>query len=206
MSSHILFEQADISSLPRPSYIIEVGTIREEKPEDHAENSTCFFKRIAERWGFQFLTVDFSPESIAIARAYVGDRAVLSDGVAFLNSFGSPISILYLDNFDVVYNEKHKASLMRRVGTAYELNHETITNERSAEVHLRQMEAAFPLLTTPAYVAIDDTIEKPDGWWGKGARVVPYLLDRGFSICGRGPDGVLLTRGRAQNPAENSPI
>lgn len=192
MSSHTLLEKTDFSELAEHSYIIEVGSQREPQPPDNIANSTCFLDRLAQAHNLRFKTVDFSKESYELAKSYVGDKAVLSDGAEFLRNFNQPISILYLDNFDVIYDEKHQQSLMRRVGTAYDEHNEIITNERSAEVHLEQVEEALPLLTKPSYICIDDTLERESGWWGKGAKAVPFLLSKGYDIVCIGPDGVLL--------------
>jgi len=192
VSSHSLFNQIDINRIPKESYIIEIGSVRDQTQFDSADNSTVYFNRLAGEKGLNFNSVDFSKNSIAYAKQIIGNRAFQSDGVEFLREFTGQIGILYLDNFDIVYNEKHRQSLMRRVGTTYEDNNEVITNQRSAEVHLEQMKEALPKMTCPCFVCIDDTMIREGGWWGKGAAVVPFLLEQGFEIVRQSEDGVLM--------------
>ncbi|MDP3244326.1 MAG: hypothetical protein Q8M83_01565 [bacterium] len=190
MSSHILLENIDLSVLPKDSYIIEIGSAREPL---NKENSTCFLNELAGKNHLNFLTVDFSKDSFALAKSYVGDKAILYNGVDFLKNFHKPIGILYLDNFDIIYGDQHRASLMSRVGAAYEEHKEIINNERSAEVHLEQAKAAMPLMTEPCFICIDDTMKREGEWWGKGATVVPFLSNKGFNVLKVSSEGVLLS-------------
>lgn len=194
MSAHILFQKLDLSQVQKGSCLIEIGSQRELQDPDSPENSACFLDRLAKTYGLQFFTVDFSKATYEVARSYVGDKAVLSDGAKFLQQLNKPISILYLDNFDVIYNEKHKESLMRRVGVAYDEHQEIITNARSAEVHLEQVKVALPLLTTPAFIGFDDTMIKEGKWWGKGASSVPHLLDLGYQIVAQDENGLIMKK------------
>lgn len=192
MSSHKLFGTLDLSGLPPGAWVVEVGSQREPQPADSDDNSTTFLKRLADAHGLRFATVDFSRETYENARSFVGDEAHHSDGAAFIRALDEPIAVLYLDNFDVVYNEKHRESLMRRVGSAYEDNAETLNNERAAAVHLEQAEAAMPLLTRPAFVGFDDTMVRDGALWGKGATAVPFLEAEGFTVVARCEDGLVL--------------
>ncbi len=192
MASHKLIENIDYAFTSN-GCIVEIGSARETSGSD---SSTFFFSELAEKTGSEFYSVDFSPNSQKLAAEIIGESAILSDGVAFLKKFKSissrKISVFYLDNFDVVYNNQHKESLMRRVGNIYEDNNESLTNERSAVVHLEQMKAAIPLLADKHVVIIDDTKQTEVGWWGKGASAVPFLLEKGYSIKAQSEDGILL--------------
>ena len=192
MVSHTLLKEIDLSEIPKQTYLIEIGSIRELQPPDSIENSTCFLDKLAREHNLRFITVDLSEYSYKLASSYVGKKAILSDGSEFLKKFKQPISILYLDNFDVVYNEIHRQSLMRRVKGVYKKHNEILTNERSAEVHLEQVKVAMPLLTKPSFIGIDDTMIKMNKWWGKGAKAVPFLLKNGYKIIKIGSDGLIL--------------
>lgn len=193
MASHKLIECIKIDFLADAS-IVEIGSARESSGE---ESSTFFYSTLAKKVNAEFYSVDFSPQSRAMAAQVIGENAVLSDGAAFLKVYDSysqrKIALLYLDNFDVVYNDKHKQSLLRRVGSVYDDNNEVITNERSAAVHLEQIKAALPFLALKNAVILDDTKLAEDGWWGKGALVVPFLLQNGYNITAQSEDGLLLT-------------
>ncbi len=193
MASHKLIECIKIDFLADAS-IVEIGSARESSGE---ESSTFFYSALSKKVNAEFYSVDFSPQSRAMAAEVVGGNAVLSDGTAFLKVYNTysqrKIALLYLDNFDVVYNDKHKQSLLKRVGSVYDDNNEVITNERSAAVHLEQIKAAQPFLAIKNVVIVDDTKLTEDGWWGKGALVVPFLLESGYKIAAQSEDGLLLS-------------
>jgi hypothetical protein len=194
MSSHILLNQVDQKFL-KSGCIVEIGSARES---DGPNSSTFYFNEIATKIGINFFSCDFSAQSHKIAKSIIDQKAFLCDGKHFLENMQNitkdNISLLYLDNFDVIYNETHLASLKRRVGDVYELHGEVITNQRSAEVHLEQMIAAFPLMAAQGAVIIDDTKKIDDAWWGKGALVGPFLLKNGFEIVISNSDGYMLAR------------
>ena len=193
MSSHGLIEVFGTNFLQNRC-IVEIGSAREM---GNHESSTIFFHSLSKAFNAQFFSVDFSPSSYKFAADIIGANAFLLDGCEFLENFSSntnlKISLLYLDNFDVIYNEQHKKSLLSRVGSIYEDRNEDINNERSAQVHFEQLMSALPHLADQNVVIIDDTKLTESGWWGKGALVVPKLIELGYSIKAKSDDGVLLS-------------
>lgn len=192
MSSHVLLNQIKFSSL-KQGVIIEIGSARETNDE---QSSTFYFNQIALKNNTEFFSVDFSEKSWLMAKKIVNDKAILSDGNIFLKNFRSyskkNISVLYLDNFDVIYNEKHKISLLSRVGSVYLDNKEDLNNKRAAEVHLEQLITALEYLNDDAIIIVDDTKYTDSNWWGKGALVVPYLLNNNYKIIIEDEGGVML--------------
>jgi hypothetical protein len=192
MSSHKLLSTISIDSFDNTS-IVEIGSAREAKIED---TSTFYFEEISKIINSEFYSVDFSEESNNYAKKIIGEKAIFSDGEIFLKNFNKfskkKISILYLDNFDVIYNDVHKKSLMKRVGNVYEINNEDLNNERSAIVHLNQLKAALPFLNNQNVIIIDDTKYLNNEWWGKGALVIPFLLLSGYKIVTKSEDGILM--------------
>ena len=104
------------------------------------------------------------------------------------------ISVLYLNNFDVIYNEKHKISLLNRVGNIYQENNENLNNQRAAEVHLEQLVTSMKFLNDDAIIIIDDTKFIDSNWWGKRALVVPYLINNGFKVFSEKEGGIALKK------------
>ena len=192
MSSHILLNEIKYSSL-KEGVIIEIGSARETNNE---ESSTFYFNQIAINNNTEFFSVDFSEKSWLMAKEIIHENAILSDGKLFLQNFrnytNKNISVLYLDNFDVIYNEKHKISLLNRVGNIYQENNENLNNQRAAEVHLEQLVTSMKFLNDDAIIIIDDTKFIESNWWGKGALVVPYLLNNNFKIIIEDEGGVML--------------
>jgi hypothetical protein len=177
--------------------VVEIGSQRHMR-----DGSSIQLLALSERLGVGFNTVDFDEKTFEKASQMVGPRAHHGDGAEFLAAYPSPISILYLDNYDVIYSETHGASLASRVGDLYSsrglsLDDSVQHNLNSAKVHFDQLLAGFDKLTDECIVAIDDTIWRPHHkfWWGKGALAIPYLLQATFRCVYRMKRGAIFARG-----------
>lgn len=118
-------------------------------------------------------SVDLSASCCEFARAWTGSFGNTvsvheQDSVAFLRDFPGAIDVLYLDSLDT-------------------------TEPGHAEHAARELEAAWPKLHERSLVLIDDTPRQGGVWIGKGARVVPLLLSRGWQVLYAGYQ-VLLAR------------
>jgi len=191
MASHELLSSIK-KNFVKSTTVVEIGSSREVDRSE--KSSTRYFRELSQELDFRFYSVDFAEESYLLAKEIAGDCAVHSDGAAFLKTLpgATKISVLYLDNFDVIYSDEHKIDLLQRVSGAYDLAGEEINNERSAEVHLEQMLAALPLMAKKSVVICDDTLLKNGIWWGKCASVVPYLESLGWSIHKKSKVGCML--------------
>ncbi len=197
MSSHDL-----IINFKPDNWILEGDDIEIGSQRKGGEGSSSELQEFAKRFGVRFSTVDFSETTYGRAKRSVGDDAVLSDGVEFLENYNGVISVLYLDNYDIGYHEEHFANLKSRIGDLYQqkgFDDSTVISQNlmSAQVHLSQGQAALPKMTKKAVVAVDDTFYRSDGrcWFGKGAFVVPFFLIAGFKLIESHKRGVLLARG-----------
>jgi len=201
MASHLLVTTIAAEFI-RGGCVVEIGSSREIERKE--KSSTHFFKKTCELLDSMFFSVDISEKSHALAQTIVGNQAVCTDGETFLKNFRHltrrRISVLYLDNFDVIYNDQHEKDLRSRVGEEYGKWGWELENSKSAEVHLSQMKAAIPLMAQRSVVICDDTMTKNDGWWGKGATVVPYLLAQGWRVHSASDIGVMLTSPRMKHP------
>jgi hypothetical protein len=142
--------------------IIETGTIRAEEDWGGAGFFTYLAADYVYRRDGHLHTVDTSDESCRFAREWtdVFGAAVSvhqADSVSFLQAFADPIDVLVLDSLDT-----------------YEPGH--------AEHAQRELEAALPNLHEQSIIVFDDTPWNAGVWTGKGARAVPYLLERGWQI------------------------
>lgn len=202
MSSHALIKLIAPEFI-RGGCIVEVGSSRE--PERKGKSSTYYFNWLANKINADFYSVDFSQESYNVAKTIIGERAFRGDGAKFLKNFreisSKKIDVLYLDNFDVIYDDEHGADLERRVGDIYSENGQSLNNEESARVHLMQMKAAMRHMAKRSVVICDDTLLDENGeWWGKCATVVPFLQKRGWRIIGTSDVGVILSSPKMTHP------
>ena len=196
MPAHLLLDDVDLSAASSNGLIIEIGSVREpgELP------SSLYFANNGAEYGLNFLTIDSSDRSWKLTQEYVGESAVLGDGKEFLEKFAGGISVLYLDNFDYPSDESHFKDLCRRSGHDFDGMSWTDLQNKSPKVHYEQILAALPKLSAPCWIIVDNTARtrwsrrllKP--FWGKGASVVPYLLNQDFSIVKEGLGGVMLSR------------
>lgn len=88
--------------------------------------------------------------------------------MSFLTSFDRPIDVLYVDSLDT-------------------------TEPRHAQHALSEFRAAERLLHEQTIVCIDDTPWNAGAYVGKGALLVPHLLDQGWKVLYAGYQ-VLLSR------------
>jgi predicted O-methyltransferase YrrM len=150
-----------VRRFPQPT-VVETGTIRSEEDWAGAGFSTYLLGAFLSRHGGRLHSVDLSAGHCAFARTWTeifGPAVTVhtEDSVAFLRRFPAPIDVLYLDSLDT-------------------------TEPGHAEHALRELEAALPRLHNRSLLLVDDTAWAGGNWAGKGARVVPWLTDRGWRI------------------------
>lgn len=151
--------------------VIETGTIRAE--EDWS--GTGFFTYLAGAFLLQhggvLHSVDIGKNNCTFARTWTeifGKSVQIhqSDSIGFLRSFSQSIDVLYLDSLDT-------------------------TEPGHADHTLRELEATYEKLHSKSIVVLDDTPWAAGAFLGKGARAVPWLLERGWKILYGGYQVVL---------------
>lgn len=161
---------------PGRASIVETGTLRSDTGSSMASDgwSTMAWGWYCSRFGGRAHTVDVDAGNLAVCRRVTARYAdvieyVEDDSVNFLQAWAGherrPIHLLYLDSLDYV-------------------------DRRRSEAHSRaEAEAALPSLAPASLVLVDDTWtgDGPSrstdaGFGGKGARSVPFLLERGFRL------------------------
>ena len=193
-TSHNFALKLDLKHLEN-SVIVEIGSARTKEFQD---SSTFFFENLSIKYDTDFFTIDFSDEVIDSIPNTFSQIKLKESGEVFLKNYSNyskkKIGILYLDNFDIIYNEKHKKSLLSRVGDTYSKKNIDLTNENSAKVHLEQLKLSLKYLHSKAHIIIDDTSFRQNKWFGKGALCVPYLLENGFQISLKNEDGIAFSK------------
>lgn len=163
-SRYITFKYAlELLDQRRALTIVETGTARDGGGNCQGDGcSTLIWGDWAARNGAHLYSVDISPKAINKAvegcKPYLNNITfVCSDSVNFLNQFGQPIDLLYLDSYDLDLANPGPSQ-----------NH-----------HLNEIIAAYPFLHKYSVVMIDDCAF---ACGGKGKLVIQYLLDRGWRI------------------------
>lgn len=142
--------------------IIETGTIRAEEDWGGAGFFTYLAGCYLSHHGGSLDSVDITPQHCAFARTWTEQfgthvRIHEQNSLSFLKAFNRPIDVLYLDSLDTT-----------------EPNH--------AQHALAEFQAAERMLHEDTIVCVDDSPWNAGAYVGKGALVVPYLLERGWKI------------------------
>lgn len=94
---------------------------------------------------------------------------------------GPDIAVLYLDNFDYMWNNQQEKFLDFQEFYKEHWNL-TMTNENCQIEHLRQTISLLPFITKNGIIACDDTFQIDGCWVGKCGPAVIYLLANGYNI------------------------
>jgi len=151
--------------------IVETGTIRAEEDWSGAGFFTYLAGAYVSHRGGKLHSVDLSPATCDFARTWtaVFGNAVsvhTQNSLTFLESFREPIDLLYLDSLDT-------------------------TEPGHSEHAERELCAAMPRLHDRSLIVVDDTPWHAGAFVGKGARVVPHLLQQGWKVLYAGYQVVL---------------
>jgi hypothetical protein len=164
-----LFQEIS-NRFPAP-VIVETGTIRSEEDWAGAGFFTYLAGSFVSRFGGHLTSVDIDGRKCDFARDWCSIfgsavNVVQQDSLTLLRDFPGKIDVLYLDSLDT-------------------------TEPGHADHCVKEFEAAKPHLHGRSIVAIDDTPWNVGSFVGKGARLVPMLLDQGWRILYAGYQVVL---------------
>ncbi len=145
--------------------IVETGTSREGLHGAKSNGAaTIVFGKWAKENNAILHSVDISEQSVSNAQKAVDKQELnkwvqlhLSDSIAFLEQFTSPVDLLYLDSYD--YSSDPEVQI------------------KSQTHHLLEFKAIENKLHDSTLVLIDDC-DLPNG--GKGKMVVAYMLENGW--------------------------
>lgn len=144
---------AALQTLDKP-VIVETGTVRSEDSFGTDGSSTRFFHDYVTKFGGRLITIDIDPRTSALAVWLCsGVTAITGDSVNALWQLDVPIDFLYLDSFDIQWDNPTPSALH----------------------HLAELTAAIRLLRCGSVVFVDDNKDVA----GKGMFVKYALLKMG---------------------------
>jgi hypothetical protein len=142
--------------------IIETGCTRKTTDFDDGMSS-ILFDRFINFYDGKLSTVDISEKNCNLCRQNVSEKTYIynMDSVQFLYNYSkynnsNPIDLLYLDSYDIDWNNPHKSSLH----------------------HLKELCAIIPHLSKGSIIMIDDNANNI----GKGQYVVDFLENIGATL------------------------
>jgi hypothetical protein len=155
-----LFREID-RRFPAPE-IVETGCVRSREDWSAGYSSYLFAMYLDGKGAGKLTSVDLSGGYCRIARDLLREfgavaEVVESDSVVYLRGRERPIDVLYLDSLDC-------------------------EDPRHAAHGLAEAQAAERLLGETSIVVFDDSPRRGNGWAGKGAEAIPYLVGRGWRV------------------------
>lgn len=177
-------EYADVL-LQKNSCILEIGS-------ENGDGSTRYFYDLSNKYQTPFYTIDVDKKNFD----YAGDLFFVHvcKGQDFLKqrfpTFDKKISILYLDNFDWIWQPLNIPDwIQAQIDTYTNKFDQEMSNINSSIAHLEQTMLAYPYFSERAVVIVDDTwYDIHQGTFvGKCSASIYYLLSKGFRIVKENP-------------------
>ena len=149
-----------LKAMKKDSYlIVETGTTRIPNNWEGDGQSTRIWEMFANESNGKVFSVDICPRACEVARSLVLSddvTIVCGDSVNFLHTFSrkGDIDLLYLDSYDIDFNNPHTSSFH----------------------HIKELTAVFSSLSPSCIIAVDDNIPGA----GKGKYVREFLETVGY--------------------------
>jgi hypothetical protein len=99
--------------------------------------------------------------------------------------------VLYLDNFDWIWDEDNLADYIKEQIQQYAQRGVVMNNRNCQEEHRLQVQYCLPYLDKQSVVIMDDTFYNNGIWNGKCATAIELLMQNGYVI----KNNELATRG-----------
>lgn len=175
-----------------PGVFVEIGSER-------GEGSTQWLDALAADHNTKLITVDI----IAKAKSQWEEKLpntefVVQSGSDWAKDFAhnwTDIAVLYLDNFDYIWDINEVRPAIKLQMHEYAERGISMTNQACQVEHLKQLMSLRSCLAPGAVVAFDDTYCYNDCWIGKCGPAVVYLLAHGWQVVHQTLDcGVILKK------------
>jgi hypothetical protein len=171
---------------------VEIGSER-------GEGSTIALNNLAAQYNTKLISVDINPDAKqTYANQLVNTEFVVASGSVWARDFStvpSNIALLYLDNFDYIWDIDNVSPAIRMQMHEYAGQGIVMTNQNCQAEHMRQIIALKTCLSPDAVVVFDDTYCYNDCWIGKCGPAVVYMQAHGWSVVYQSYDcGVIMKR------------
>jgi hypothetical protein len=173
-------------NIDQNNIVLEIGS-------ENGEGSSVWLHHWAKQRNMEFYSVDVEHSRREGVYSNI-NWVVTSSGSNWcknvLPGLNKKIKVLYLDNFDWIWEPENMPEWMQGQIDSYARRGVTMNNQNCQEEHRLQVEYCLPYLDEQSVVIMDDTFYY-DHWDGKCATAIPLLLQNGFEIHGK----VYATRG-----------
>lgn len=171
---------------------VEIGSER-------GEGSSLMLDRLAGQYSTRLISVDISSDAQQHYRHQLfNTEFVVASGSDWAKNFAAQntdIALLYLDNFDYIWDINNISPAIRQQMHQYAGQGIVMTNQNCQAEHMQQIIALRECLSPSAVVVFDDTYCYNDCWIGKCGPAVVYLQAHGWSVVHQTLDcGVIMKR------------
>jgi hypothetical protein len=162
------------------SIVIEIGS-------ENGEGSSVWLYNWAKQRTMEFYSVDVEHRMRERKHPEI-NWVVTSSGSDWcknvLPGLNKKIIVLYLDNFDWIWDANNVQSHIQQQISKYLERGVIMNNQNCQEEHRLQVEYCLPYLDEQSVVIMDDTYYNNEELTGKCATVIPLLLQNGFELHG----------------------
>jgi hypothetical protein len=171
---------------------VEIGSER-------GEGSTIMLDNLAQQHNTKLISVDINSDAQQrYQHQLTSTEFVVAPGSAWAKDFASQwtdIALLYLDNFDYIWDINNVSPAIHLQMHEYASQGIVMSNQNCQVEHMRQIMALRSCLAPTAVVVFDDTYCYNDCWIGKCGPAVVYLQAHGWSVVHQTLDcGVIMKR------------
>ena len=164
--------------------VLEIGS-------ENGEGSSVWLYNWAKQRNMEFYSVDV--EHRMRERTYPEINWVVTSSGSdwcktILPSLNKKIKVLYLDNFDYIFEEwkLNPPNWLPAQISSYASRGIVMNNENSQNEHLLQAQYCLPYMDEESIIIVDDTYYDPstETWNGKCAKVMPFLENNEYKLEG----------------------
>jgi len=170
---------------------VEIGS-------DRGEGSTEHLDKLAAKYKTRLYSVDIMPKSKnRLESTCVNTEFVVATGSTWSKTFylnQHNISLLYLDNFDYIWDITEARPAIRHQQHLYADLGMEMSNQNCQVEHLTQMINLSHCMHPQGIVVFDDTYCVNDCWIGKCGPAVVYMKTRGWHVAWHHDCGVIMRR------------
>ena len=171
--------------------MVEIGS-------DRGEGSTVYLDDLAGRLGTKLYSVDILPKAQhRLQHICANTEFVVASGSQWSQDFHQHwhnISVLYLDNFDYIWDINDVRPAIQQQQHLYAEMGMTMSNQNCQVEHLAQMINLAPCMHPQGVIVFDDTYCINDCWIGKCGPAVVYMKTRGWQVVWNHNCGVIMRR------------
>lgn len=171
--------------------MVEIGS-------DRGEGSTQYIDALAKKYNTKLYSVDIlSKAKNRLEESCTNTEFVVAPGSEWAQDFylkSHDISVLYLDNFDYIWDIAEVRPAIRKQQYHYESMGLQMTNQNCQVEHLKQMIALAECMHPQGVIVFDDTYCVNDCWIGKCGPAVVYMKTRGWQVVWHENCGVVMRR------------